>query len=349
MDRFQRRHPVIGFPLAVVYKFFEDQGGYLAAALTYYAFVAIFPLLLIASSVLGFFLQGDPTLQQEILDSALSQFPIVGDQLGRPEGLQGSTSAVVVGIVTALYGVIGLGQAGQNLVNTAWSVPRNSRLDPLRSRARSLLLLTLAGTALLATTVFTSLGSHIVIFGSEPGAWLHWSLQAVALALNAAVLTLLFWLARDRAYPVTAAVPGAVLVAVLWQVLQVLGGVYVEEVIRRAGAMNGTFALVLGLMGLIYIAAVIAVFGIEVTVVLGKRLFPRALLTPFTDRVSLTEADRRAYADYAKAQRHKGFESVHVTFAPRDGDTHERDEAPPSSPDSVAEEQADMPQEVEPR
>ena len=85
------------FPLAVVYKFVDDQGNYLAAGLTYYAFVAIFPLLLIASSVLGFLLQGVPALERRLLDSALSQFPIVGEQLGRPEGLHGSTSAVVVG------------------------------------------------------------------------------------------------------------------------------------------------------------------------------------------------------------------------------------------------------------
>ena len=62
VDDFQRRHAVVGFPLAVVYKFFDDQGPYLAAILTYYAFVAIFPLLLIASSVLGFFLQGNEEL-----------------------------------------------------------------------------------------------------------------------------------------------------------------------------------------------------------------------------------------------------------------------------------------------
>ena len=53
VDDFQRRHPVVGLPLGVVYKFFDDQGNYLAATITYYAFIAIFPLLLIASSVLG--------------------------------------------------------------------------------------------------------------------------------------------------------------------------------------------------------------------------------------------------------------------------------------------------------
>src|SRR5690606_20918840 len=99
LDRTQRKHSVLGMPIAVVYKFFDDQGNYLSAALTYYAFVAIFPLLLLASSILGFLLQGDPELQDKVLDSALSQFPIIGDQLGRPEGLEGSTGAVVVGVL----------------------------------------------------------------------------------------------------------------------------------------------------------------------------------------------------------------------------------------------------------
>ena len=90
VDEFQRRHPVVGFPLAVLYKYFDDQGPYLAAILTYYAFIATFPLLLIASSLLGFVLQGDQALQAELLDSALSRFPIVGTQLGRPRGCKGA-------------------------------------------------------------------------------------------------------------------------------------------------------------------------------------------------------------------------------------------------------------------
>ena len=109
VDDFQQRHPVVAVPLAVTYKFFDDQGNYLAATITYYAFVAIFPLLLIASSVLGLVLRGNPELRHQLLSSALSQFPIVGTQLGAPQGLQGSASAVVVGALTALYGVQGLG------------------------------------------------------------------------------------------------------------------------------------------------------------------------------------------------------------------------------------------------
>ena len=131
VDRYQRRHPLVGFPLAVVYKFFDDQGGYLAAIITYYAFIAIFPLMLIASSILGFVLQGNPELQAEILDSALSQFPIVGSQIGRPEGLTGSTSAVVIGSLAALLRRRSASvRRARTPINVAWAVPRNSRPNP---------------------------------------------------------------------------------------------------------------------------------------------------------------------------------------------------------------------------
>ena len=123
VDDFQQRHPVVAFPLAVTYKFFDDQGNYLAAIITYYAFIAIFPMLLIASSVLGLVLRGNPQLREELLSSALRQFPIVGTQLGAPEGLHGSTSAVVIGTLTALYGVQGLGLAAQHAANVSWAVP----------------------------------------------------------------------------------------------------------------------------------------------------------------------------------------------------------------------------------
>ena len=124
IDRTQRRVPIIGVPLAVVYKYFDDQGNYLAAVLTFYAFIAIFPLLLLASSILGFILQGYPEFEQRTLDSALAQFPIIGSELGRPGGLQGSVGAIVIGGLGALYGAVGLG-----------SPCRTSRPWPGRSRA----------------------------------------------------------------------------------------------------------------------------------------------------------------------------------------------------------------------
>ena len=319
VDDFQRRHRAAGFPIGVLYKFFDDQGGYLAAVLTYYAFVAIFPILLIVSSVLGFILQGHSDLQKEILNSTLAQFPIVGDQLGRPEGLQGSTSAVVVGSLTALYGVVGLGQAAQNAVNIAWAIPRNSRLNPVVSRLRSAVWLVLAGLALVLVAVLTSLGSHLDVFGAELDTGVRWVVVIATILLNTAVLSVMLRLSTPQKESLREVLPGALTIAVSWQVLQVVGGLYVEHVIGRASQMNAVFATVLGLVALLYVATVIAIIGLEINVVLAKRLYPRALLTPFTDAVQLTEADKRVYREYAEAQRHKGFERVQVSFD--DGET----------------------------
>ena len=131
LDEFQRRHSRASFPLAVLYKYVDDGGGYLAALIAYYAFVSLFPLLLLLSTILGLVLAGDPDLQQRVLDSALSQFPVVGDQLGQPNQIGGGAIGVTVGILGSLYGGLGVGQAVQNAMNTTWAVPRNSR--PIRS------------------------------------------------------------------------------------------------------------------------------------------------------------------------------------------------------------------------
>ncbi len=317
IDDYQRNHQWVGMPFGVLYKYFDDQGGYLAAVLTYYAFVAVFPLLLIASSLLGFLLQGQPSLQEDILSSALAQFPIVGDQLGRAEGIQGSASAVVVGTVTALYGIIGLGQAAHNAVNVAWAIPRNSRLNPVVSRLRSLVWLVLAGLVLVAIAVLTSFGGRLDILGVDLGGEVRWAALVLTTLLNTAVLAVMMRLSTPQKDRWREVIPGAAAIAIAWQLLQVLGGQYVEHVINKASQMNAVFAVVLGLVAFLYVATVIAMLGLETNVVLGKRLYPRALLTPFTDDVQLTEADKRVYREYAQAQRHKGFEQVQVSFDDR--------------------------------
>src|SRR5881392_851880 len=95
LDDYEQRHPWVGIPLAVVYKFIDDQGTYLAALITYYGFVSLFPLLLLAATILGFVLNGDSDLQQKLLGSALSQFPIIGKQItANIHGYRGSATGI---------------------------------------------------------------------------------------------------------------------------------------------------------------------------------------------------------------------------------------------------------------
>ncbi|MGB3256957.1 MAG: YihY/virulence factor BrkB family protein [Ornithinimicrobium sp.] len=321
LDAFQRRHAVLGYPLGVIYKFFDDQGNYLAMTITYNAFVAVFPLLLISSSVLGFVLQDNVDLQQTILNSAVGEFPIIGTQLSTPQGIRGSFGAVLAGSLVALYGVLGLGQAVQNAVNVGWSVPRNSRRNPFKSRLWSALLLSLAGMVVLGLALLTNFSGSLMGQLPELTQGIEWLVQGASLAVTVAGLTLLLRWAGPTRSPWRQTVPGAAFIVLVWIAVQRFGGLYVDRVLARVDDVSAVFALSLGLIGLIYVAANALVLGVEINVVLAESLFPRALLTPFTDQVDLTDADRRAYTRYAQAQRHKGFELVEVDFTADATDT----------------------------
>jgi membrane protein len=313
LDRLQRKYRWAGFPLAVVYKYFDDFGSYLAALLTYYGFVSLFPLLLLLSTVLGFVLAGDTRLQQEVLTSALHQFPVIGPDLARPRHLGGGPVGLVVGVLASLYGGLGVAQAFQYATNTAWGVPRNNRPNPFHARGRSLVLLAVAGVAILSTTALSILG------GGGAGA-LGVTLRTLALVaavlIGIAVSVFAFRFAAARPLSVRNVLPGAIAAAVAWQLLQSFGVIYVRQVIAEASATNAVFALVLGLLAFLYVTSVLVLLCVEINVVHVTGIHPRSLLTPFTDNVILTPGDERAYARQAKAQRSKGFQHVEVNFDP---------------------------------
>jgi uncharacterized BrkB/YihY/UPF0761 family membrane protein len=313
VDRFQRRHPAAGFPIAVFYKFMDDDGHFLAALVTYYGFLSLFPTLLLLATVLGLVLAGDPALQQRLLDSALAEFPVIGPQMARPEGLGGGVTGIVVGGLVALYGALGMGQAIQHAMNTVWAVPRHSRPDPITSRGRSLLLLCTLGLLVLASTVLSALGSGAAAYGGFSG-WLTVLLTVASVLANAAVFVLGFRITTVRRLTTRQVLPGALTAAVLWQLLQSFGGVYVASVVANASAVDAVFALVLGLIAFIYLAAVALMLCVEIDAVRVDHLYPRALLTPFVDHQDLTEGDERVYSDAARAQRAVRHQQVDVQF-----------------------------------
>ncbi|MGV0741791.1 YihY/virulence factor BrkB family protein [Mycolicibacterium sp. XJ870] len=310
LDRLQRRSRVAGFLIAVVYKYVDDQGSFLAAHITYYAFVSLFPALLLLTTVLGVVLAGRPDLQEQILQSAVAQFPVIGAQLGQPESLSGGTVGVVVGIAGALYGGLGVGQAVQNAMDTLWAVPRNDRRDPIRTRFRSFLLLLVLGTALMATTILAAVGRASESFGIVG----YGAIVVASVLTNAGVCLIVFRFATARAVSWRQAAPGALAAALIWQLIQWFGAIFVTQVIKTSSATNSVFALVIGLLAFLYLIATTLLLCAEANVVAADRLFPRALLTPFTDNVRLTRGDRRTYAGQAKAQRAKGFQRIDVSF-----------------------------------
>jgi YihY family inner membrane protein len=310
LDRLQRRNRAVGVIIAVTYKYMDDQGGYLAALITYYGFVSLFPLLLLLTTGLGVVLAGHPELQEQVLHSTLSQFPVIGSQLHQPEGLSGGAVAVVVGIAGALYGGLGVGQAVQNAMDSVWAVPRNNRPDPLRSRLRSLLLLLVLGSAAITVTVLSAVGQatgSLGVFGKV-------GVAVVTVAMNALICLAVFRVTTARSLTYRQVWPGAVAAALIWQILQWFGAGYIRHTVKTASATNSVFALVLGLLAFLYLLSMTLVLCAEINVVLVERLYPRALLTPFTDNVDLTQADRKTYTKKAKAERVKASQRVSVRF-----------------------------------
>jgi YihY family inner membrane protein len=292
--------------VAVVKKFGDDQAGRHAALLAYYGFFSLFPLLLAAVTVIGFVLQGGSDLREQIVDSAVAQFPVIGDEIEREvhrSGLQGSGLALAVGLALALWGGLGVAEAAQNAMNGIWNVPRKRYPNFLLRRLRGLLWLVILGGGLL----LASLAS-----GFAQAADTSWS-GAAAAAASAAVNTLLFLVGfrvlTVRNVPLRSLLPGALLAAVAWALLQWLGGWYVDRQLSRASATYGTFALVIGLLSWLYLAATITLYAAELNVVRARRLWPRSLLPP-----PLADADEQVLEDLAKQEERLPEQRVEVSF-----------------------------------
>jgi inner membrane protein YhjD len=315
-DAFQQRHDWAGFPLAVAYKFFDDQGGYLAALLAYYAFLSLFPLLLLLTTVLAFVLAGDVTAQHDVLRSTLAQFPVIGNDISHNVGsLRGSTPALVVGILGSAYGGLGVAQAGQNAMSDIWGVPRNRRPNPVKARLRSAAAVAALGVGVVVTTVLAGLFGSSGTFGHHLGPVARALALAVSVVGNLGLFVLGFSLLTSSRVPRRQLLPGALAAGVCWEVLQLIGGYYVRHALRNATQTYGLFGTVLGLVAFLHLASVLTVLCAEVNVVRARRLYPRSLLTPFTDDVTLTDADERSYEALATTQQTKGFENIDVTFS----------------------------------
>ncbi|MGD0062539.1 MAG: YhjD/YihY/BrkB family envelope integrity protein [Streptosporangiaceae bacterium] len=97
-DELQQRHAWLAVPVAVWKKFGDDEAGNLAALIAYYAFVAIFPLLLVLFTVLDIVLKNNPGLHHRLLDSTLGHFPVIGPQLGSIHPLSETGLPLVIGL-----------------------------------------------------------------------------------------------------------------------------------------------------------------------------------------------------------------------------------------------------------
>jgi YihY family inner membrane protein len=305
LDRRQQRSPRLSFLAAVVKKFGDDQAGQLAALIAYYGFFSLFPLLLVFVTVLGFVLQGNQSAQDSVLHSTLSQFPIIGNQLqSNVHSLKGSGLALAIGLLGSLFAGLGITGATQNAFNQVWYVPHKHRPSFLKARLRGLgLLVVLGGLAIVSTVAagFVTAGGH-----SAPAAL---GGVVVALIVNLLLFFTAFRMLTAREVETSDLLPGVVVGAIVWQILQHVGGYYVDHVVRHAKETSGLFAFVLGLLAWLYLGGQVTLLAAEINVVRARRLWPRSF---FSD--PLLEADKRALTSSAEIEERLHEENVEVDF-----------------------------------
>lgn len=305
-DDLQRGHGIIGFPLAVLKKFADDRASQLAALIAYYGFFSLFPLLLLFATVVAIVVRNDQDLRQRLLDSALSQFPVVGTRIGASvRELTGSSFALVVGIVGALWSGTAVVAAAQHAMDEVWDVPRVERPGIIGRITRALLLLFVFGVSIVASTFLAGIGGA--------AGWSAVLLKTLSLAgtvlVSAAVFAFAFRVLTVAHVSWRDVLPGAIAAAVAWTILLMVGSWLVDRHIRNASQVYGFFAIVIGLLAWISLAAQMFLLAAEINVVRVRRLWPRSLIAP-----PLADEDEQAIASQAQEERARPEERVDVNF-----------------------------------
>jgi membrane protein len=306
-DRYQQEHPWLGFLLAVRQKYSDDQGSYLAATVAYYGFFSIFPLLLLFVTILGYVLRGHPHLRQQILDSALGQFPVIGSQL-KVHALRGNGIALAIGAVGSLWAGMGVVLALENAFDHLWGVPYVRRSDFLRARLRALLLLLVIGGGAVLSTLLAGVGTNSSSYGAA------WKVAGIVLSvlLDFGLFWVSFRVLTHKDVTWRQLWVGAAVAAVLWAGAQAGGTYYVTHQLKGASDVYGTFALVIGLLAWIYLGAHVTLLSAEINVVRVRGLWPRSfsLLSP----APRTEPDEKALRQRAQIEKRRPEERVEVSF-----------------------------------
>jgi uncharacterized BrkB/YihY/UPF0761 family membrane protein len=322
LDRFQQRWAVVGFPHAVLCKYLDDEGPRLAALMTYYWFLSLFPLLLLAVATVSETLRSRPALEEKLLDELVvpALRPTVDEALAQ---MPSSGVPLLIGALGLLYSGSGGVVAVYIALNQIWVVPWRDRYGFAR-RYRGVFLMILlgfvaalgvAGTSILADMVFHS-GTVTTVAGGVATAG-----AAFGILVSAHKLLVSRHLRLGQLWV------GCALGAVAVSVLLTAATTLIPALAASSGLIYGSFATVVGVFTLLYLVSQVLVVSLEVSAVLEIGLTPRGL-SPRAPTV----ADVRAFVLLARQQERTAEQQVVAVFRAAPETSSARDEAPPASP-----------------
>jgi membrane protein len=265
--RLRCRSSFVDVGIEVATGFGRHASGRNSAVLAYYGFLTLFPLIMVATTVLGFVLQGRPDLRDEIVDSAIAQIPVLGSQILSQSGdLQGNAIALAVGLAGALWGSTRAFAGLQSALDDVWEVPIDRRPSLVVRRVHSLVGLIVIGAGQLATVALTAISrtAGVPLLGAV------FLLVGVAI-VNTSVLASMFRYLTAARTTWAEVWPGALVGGVTFTGLQLVGTVLVTELLAGAQSVYGAFASVFAITAWLSVHATVALVSAELNTVLANR------------------------------------------------------------------------------
>ena len=269
-------------PVDIVMKTFKefslDDGGTHVAALTYYTFFSIFPMLLFGAAVLGYLTLGNESLRKDLMDAALDSFPLLRDVFS-PAGLEfietRRQELAITGVVLALYSGSGAIVALAHALNKIAGVTEEANW--FRKRLAALRWLLVFGVGAVASL---ALGGAAAWAGgiSEGGiaqvlGWILGHVTGIVVGVMLFASAYRFLPNKDLTW--REVLPGALLAAILFEVLKEFGGWYLSRGAEGREAAFGVFASAAGLLVASFLLAQVILLAAELNDVLVRRRLTR--------------------------------------------------------------------------
>jgi YihY family inner membrane protein len=259
----RRQWPVANALVHAIERFRIHRTGRNSALVAHYAFLSVFPLIAVFTTILGFVLQDNTELQQKIIDSVLGD-TIIGQTISYdPASISGSVPVLVVALLTTLWAGLRAFNVTQLTLDDIADVPLDERPNVMIVRVRSLLGILIVGGGQVGAAILTGLTG---VSGVD---WLsRVMLFLAAFAVNVAVLAATYRYLCCRRPSWRSVMPGAGAAGFAFAVLQVLGTTLVTRFVAKASPIYGTFAIVIGLITWMSMHAMALLLGAELNGVL---------------------------------------------------------------------------------
>jgi YihY family inner membrane protein len=262
----RRRSRLADFVLDVLDAYSRHRTGRNASLLAYMGLLTVFPLLLAATTILGLVLEGDPDLQEAILDSFVSKIPVVGATIVQNQGkITGSWVALAVGLIGALWGSLRAFVALQTALDDIWEV-ETGRRNYWIQRLNSLIFVGAIGVTQAASVALAIAVGHAGLPRTS-----QFLLTFGGLAINVAIVGSIYRFLTSKQMTWRMVWPGTVFTAVIYTVLQFAGTNILTRRLNGATQVYGTFAALIVLAFWISIHSLIALIGGEVNAAVLRR------------------------------------------------------------------------------